>query len=92
MQRSSKRLREDTELLKAPEILISNSSTSTMIQEEDNINSNPLTAAHHRTVIHMYLHKTESFKRKSGKIQLPQRFFVKMYTGKICPEGTRNHT
>ena len=37
-QRSTKRLREDTEHL-TPEILISNSSTSTIIQEEDNINS-----------------------------------------------------
>ena len=43
-QRSTKRLREDTEHL-TPETLISNSSTSTIIQEEDNINSNLLTAA-----------------------------------------------
>ena len=43
-QRSTKRLREDTEH-STPGILINNSSTSTMIQEEDNINSNLLTAA-----------------------------------------------
>ena len=38
-QRSTKRLRESTEHL-TPEILISESSTSTIIQKEDNINSN----------------------------------------------------
>ena len=38
-QRSTKRLRESTEHL-TPEILISKSSTSTIIQKEDNINSN----------------------------------------------------
>ena len=39
IQISTKRLREDTE------ILISNSSMSQIIQEEDNVNSNLLTAA-----------------------------------------------
>ena len=41
-QRSTKRLREDTEHL-TPEITISNSSSSTIIQEEDNINSTKVT-------------------------------------------------
>ena len=43
-QRSTKRLQKDTEHL-APEILISNSSLLTIIQEDGNINASPLTAA-----------------------------------------------
>ena len=43
-QRSTKRLPEDTENV-TPEIMISNSSSSTIILAEGNINSNLLTAA-----------------------------------------------
>ena len=64
-----------------------------IIQEEDNNQFKPFSSS---TTTEPYYrqtcNKTELFKRKIDKMQLTQRFFVKMYTGKPCPEGTRNHT
>ena len=88
-QRSSKSLPEDTQHL-TPEILTSNSSTSTIIQEEDNINSNLLTEAppqNHNTDGHAV--KLNCLKEKSARYNSHRDFLSKC---KPCPEGIRNHT
>ena len=90
-QKSTKRLPEDAKH-STPEILISNSSWSTIIREEGNINSNLLTTAppqNHKT--YGLAIKLNRLKGKSARYN-SHRFFVKMYTGKPCPKGTRNHT
>ena len=90
-QKSTKRLPEDAKH-STPEILISNSSWSTIIREEGNINSNLLTTAPPQN------HKTDGLAIKLNRLKgksaryNSHRFFVKMYTGKPCPKGTRNHT
>ena len=80
-QRSTKRLREDTETLTS-EILLSNSSTSTIIQEEGYqfkpFNSSTTTEPWYRWTCN----KTVSFKRKIGKIQLTD----------FLSKWARNHT
>ena len=90
-QRSAKRLREGTGDI-TPEILISNSSSSVIIQKEGNINSNLLTATppqNHNT--DGLAIKLNSLKEKSARFNSHRDFFVKMYTGKPCPEEARSH-
>ena len=80
--------KEDTKYLR-PEIPVSNFSTSTIITEQ-NINSNPLAAPPPQN------HNTDGFaitlnclKQKLERYNL-HKFFVKIYTGKSYPKGTRN--
>ena len=76
-QRSTKILREDTEHL-TPETLINNFSTSTIIQEEDDINSNLLTAAptqnHNTDGLAIKLNR---FKEKSARYNSRREFLSK---------------
>ena len=77
-QRSTKRPREDAKHL-SPEILISNSSTLTIVQEKDSVNSNSLTTAsqqnHYQDELAI---KPNHLNKKITKIQLTQIFCQKV--------------
>ena len=90
-QRSTKRLREDTGDI-TTEILISNSSSSVIIQEKGNINSNLLTAAppqNHNT--DGLAIKPNSLKEKSARLNSHRDFFCPNVYRKPCPEEARSH-
>ena len=83
-QRSTKRLREDTEHL-TPEILLSNSST---YQEEDNINSNLLRAAppqnHNTDGLAIKLNR---LKEKSARYNSHRDFLSKFIQENLVTKG-----
>ena len=86
-QRSTKRLREDTEHLTL-EILISNSSSSTIIKKKRNINSNLLTAApqqnHNTDGLAIKLNR---LKEKSARYNSHSELLSKYIQENLVPKG-----
>ena len=84
-QRSTKRLWEDTEHL-TPEIMISNSSSSTVIQEEGNINSNLLTATPPQNQDGLAI-KLTCLKEKSARYNSNRDFLSKFIQENLVPKA-----
>ena len=69
-----------------------NSSTSTIIDKEDNNNSNVLTAPPQNHNTDELTIKLKCLKKKSARYNSQIDFFVKMYKTKPCLEGIRTNT
>ena len=84
-QRSAKRLREGTGDI-TPEILISNSSSSVIIQEEGNINSNLLTATPPQNQDGLAI-KLTCLKEKSARYNSNRDFLSKFIQENLVPKA-----